>query len=173
MIELKQRTTSSGCRAEVMRLLLACGRCDEQKEPECAPVVSGWQRCFSNLPPAVCLPEAEGRTIVIGDVEHELQPPLVGRAFGSLDQMRRHALPPRVRGYEQPAHNRETIDRLLQCLLPLRPGPVWVGRREREMAHEIPAVLKDPGSDGAGGSQPADWIVRPVRRVAVSAVDAT
>ena len=137
------------------------------------PFISGWRRCLSDLAPTVRLPEPDGSAIVIGDVEHEVQFALRSSSLGSLDQLRSYAFPACGGGYEKPAHDRKPFARLLQRCLPLWPGPLWVRRREREMAHQLAVVLDDPGADRAMTSQPANWIVGPVRGIAVYAVDRT
>jgi hypothetical protein len=128
---------------------------------------------LSNLAPAVRFPELDGGAIVVGDVEHELQSSFGSRGLGSLDQLRTHAFSSGGRGYEQPAHDRKPLARLLQCLLPLRPGSVRVGRRERKMTYQLTAVLEDPGADRAMSTQPANGIGGPVRGIALCAVDRT
>lgn len=137
------------------------------------PFVSGWQGLLSDLTPAVRLPEFDGSAIVVGHVEHEVQFAFGGGGPGSLDQLRCDAFPARVRGYEKPAHHCKPFARLVQCRLPLWPGPLWVRRREREMAHQLAVVLEDPGADRGMSSQPVNWIVRPVRGIAVCTVDRT
>jgi hypothetical protein len=104
---------------------------------------------MSDLTPAAPLPERDGSAIVIGNVEHEVQSACGGSGLGSLNQARSHPFPARARGHEQPAHDSEPFARLLECLLPLLPGPLWVGRREREMAHQLAAALEGPGADRA------------------------
>jgi hypothetical protein len=114
--------------------------------------ISGRQGCLSDLAPAVLLPEGDRGAIVIGDVEHELQSVIDASGLRRVDQLRGDALSARVRGYEQPTHDRKPFARLLQCVLPLLPGALWVRRREREMTDQPAAVLKDSGADRARNS---------------------